>query len=204
MTRGIIYVLTNPAMPDMVKIGKTTNLEKRLSSLYRTGVPLPFECIYAKEVEDMDFVESKLHAAFNSKRVNARREFFNIHEEELMHFFDLIPGDDVTPQEENFETEEDRVAFENESKRREKFNFNMLSIEPGTILKFKKDENETCEVKSKNRVIFRGQDHSLSGAALILINEQGYNWRRIAGPKFWMHNGKSLRDLRYELEESEN
>ena len=26
MTRGIIYVLTNPAMPDMVKIGKTTNL----------------------------------------------------------------------------------------------------------------------------------------------------------------------------------
>ena len=71
-------------------------------------------------------------------------------------------------------------------------------------LKFKKDENETCEVKSKNRVIFRRQDHSLSSAALILINEQGYNWRRIAGPKFWMHNGKSLRDLRYELEETGN
>ena len=82
MPRGIIYVLTNPAMPDLVKIGKTTNLDQRLSSLYGTGVPLPFECIYAKEVEDMDYVESKLHAAFESKRLHARREFFKILEEE--------------------------------------------------------------------------------------------------------------------------
>ena len=86
MTRGIIYVLTNPAMPDLIKIGKTTNLDQRLSSLYSTGVPLPFECIYAKEVEDMDFVETKLHAAFDSKRLNNRREFFKILEEELIHF----------------------------------------------------------------------------------------------------------------------
>ena len=89
MSKGIIYVLTNPAMPDLVKIGKTTNLEQRLSSLYSTGVPLPFECIYAKEVEDMDFVETKLHAAFDSKRLNNRREFFKILEEELIHFFDF-------------------------------------------------------------------------------------------------------------------
>ena len=46
-----------------------------------------------------------------AQRLNARREFFKILEEELIHFFDLIPGNDVTPQEENFATEEDRVAF---------------------------------------------------------------------------------------------
>ena len=141
MSKGIIYVLTNPAMPDLIKIGKTTNLDQRLSSLYSTGVPLPFECIYAKEVEDMDFVETKLHAAFDSKRLNNRREFFKILEEELIHFFDLIPGNDVTPQEENFETDEDRVAFENETRIRERFNFNMINIQPGTILKFTRDEN---------------------------------------------------------------
>lgn len=28
MTRGVIYVLTNPAMDGYVKIGKTTNLEQ--------------------------------------------------------------------------------------------------------------------------------------------------------------------------------
>ena len=86
MPRGIIYVLTNPAMPDLVKIGKTTNLDQRLSTLYSTGVPLPFKCIYAKEVEDIDYVESKLHAAFDSTRLNARREFFKILEEEFHPF----------------------------------------------------------------------------------------------------------------------
>jgi len=202
MSKGIIYVLTNPAMPDLIKIGKTTNLDQRLSSLYSTGVPLPFECIYAKEVEDMDFVETKLHAAFDSKRLNNRREFFKILEEELIHFFDLIPGNDVTPQEENFETDEDRVAFENETRIRERFNFNMINIQPGTTLKFTRDENITCEVTSKTRVNFRGQNHSLSSAALILMNEQGYNWGKIQGPRFWTYNGKTLSELRREVEEN--
>ena len=37
----IAYVLTNPAMPGLVKIGKTTQLEvkERMKQLYGTGVP---------------------------------------------------------------------------------------------------------------------------------------------------------------------
>ena len=48
MAEGIVYVLTNPAMTGIVKIGKTTRgMSARLSELYSTGVPLPFECAYA-------------------------------------------------------------------------------------------------------------------------------------------------------------
>ena len=44
MSEGTVYVLTNPAMPGMVKIGKTTrDVTHRLKDLYSTGVPLPFE-----------------------------------------------------------------------------------------------------------------------------------------------------------------
>ena len=51
MSEGIVYVLTNPAMPGMVKIGKTgREVEARLNDLYTTGVPLPFECAYAARV----------------------------------------------------------------------------------------------------------------------------------------------------------
>ena len=51
MSEGIVYVLTNPAMPGMVKIGKTgREVEARLNDLYTTGVPLPFECAYAGRV----------------------------------------------------------------------------------------------------------------------------------------------------------
>ena len=58
MTEGIVYVLTNAAMPKMVKIGRTGNdIDQRLSQLYSTGVPLPFECAYAAKVADMDKVE---------------------------------------------------------------------------------------------------------------------------------------------------
>ena len=44
LMEGSVYVLTNPAMPNMVKIGKTTrDVELRLADLYSTGVPLPFD-----------------------------------------------------------------------------------------------------------------------------------------------------------------
>ena len=47
---GIVYVLTNPAMPGIVKIGKThASLGSRLSQLYSTGVPVPFECVKGRD-----------------------------------------------------------------------------------------------------------------------------------------------------------
>lgn len=51
---GIVYVLSNEAMPGLVKIGRTNrdDLEVRLRELYTTGVPLPFKCEYACKVAD--------------------------------------------------------------------------------------------------------------------------------------------------------
>ena len=47
--QGIVYVLTNPSMPGMVKIGMTerSEMDARLKELYTTGVPLPFDCKFA-------------------------------------------------------------------------------------------------------------------------------------------------------------
>ena len=79
MSEGIVYVLTNPAMPKMVKIGKTgRGVEARLNDLYTTGVPLPFECAYAARVADMDKVEKAFHNAFGPYRVNPRRDFLRL------------------------------------------------------------------------------------------------------------------------------
>ena len=63
---GIVYVLTNPAMPDIVKIGKTARgaVDARLSELYATGVPVPFECASARPVVDESRVEKAFHLAF--------------------------------------------------------------------------------------------------------------------------------------------
>ena len=51
--KEIVYVLSNEGMPNLIKIGKTQrkDLQARMSELYSTGVPFPFECLWAGEVK---------------------------------------------------------------------------------------------------------------------------------------------------------
>jgi hypothetical protein len=199
-TKGIVYVLSNPAMPDIVKIGKTTDLAARIKSLSRSsGVPLAFTCVCAKEVDDMDFVEQKLHKAYKHERVNENREFFRIPEEALIEVFDLISGNYVDLSNDIFESKEDQVAFEKATRIGDRFNFSSVGINLGAILNFSKDEKITCEVVSNTVVNFRGERHSLSSAGVIAINECGYKWISIAGPKHWKFKGETLFDRRKTL-----
>lgn len=59
----IVYLLTNEAMPGIVKIGMTTDsIESRIGQLNaHSGVPLPFECFFAAEVDSCSRVEKILH-----------------------------------------------------------------------------------------------------------------------------------------------
>ena len=200
---GTVYIISNPAMPGLVKIGKTINLEARLQSLYSSGVPMPFRCIYAKEVDNYSEVERKLHKGLNSHRENSNREFFRIPEEEVINFLELVPGKDVTPKEDDFEDKEDEIAFERATRIGQRFNFNMVKIPIGSTLTFIRDENVTCKVISSSRVEFDGNDHSLSSAALIATNRMGFNWKTIAGPLNWKFEGEVLDERRSRLEEEE-
>ena len=86
MQYGIVYLLTNPCMPGLVKIGMTTqeDIDKRMRELYTTGVPVPFECQFACKVNNKDCakIEKALHTAFDPQRVNKNREFFRINVEQ--------------------------------------------------------------------------------------------------------------------------
>ncbi|WP_227990700.1 GIY-YIG nuclease family protein [Flavisolibacter ginsenosidimutans] len=61
--QGIVYILTNPAIPNMIKIGMTTHedVKLRMAQIYTTGVPLPFECVYAAKVLNYEKVEKALY-----------------------------------------------------------------------------------------------------------------------------------------------
>ena len=39
-------------MPDLIKVGITDDLERRMKELDKTGTPLPFECFYAVEIDE--------------------------------------------------------------------------------------------------------------------------------------------------------
>ena len=77
MEYGIVYLLTNPVMPGLVKIGMTTqeDIDKRMKELYTTGVPVPFECKFACKVKKSDClkIEKALHKAFDPQRIGLQK-----------------------------------------------------------------------------------------------------------------------------------
>lgn len=79
-TEGVIYILINPSMPSLVKIGKTTRVpEERAIELSGTsGVPTKFFVAYEVSVSDCDAAEKDIHNRLSNFRVNDGREFFNM------------------------------------------------------------------------------------------------------------------------------
>ena len=98
---NIVYVLTNAAMPGIVKIGMTdrSDVQQRMGDLYTTGVPLPFDCVVAWEFEGANAaeVERAFHRAFDPYRINPNREFFQLDPEQPAVLLRTYPGREVTP-----------------------------------------------------------------------------------------------------------
>jgi hypothetical protein len=75
--RGYVYVLSNPAMPGIVKIGRSQSGGKqRAGQLYTTGVPVPFFLEFEMLVDDPESIEIAAHETLARYRVNGSREFF--------------------------------------------------------------------------------------------------------------------------------
>ncbi|MGB0384556.1 MAG: GIY-YIG nuclease family protein [Ardenticatenaceae bacterium] len=94
-----MYILTNEAMPGLVKIGKTTRDPKtRAHEISRaTGVPLPFQVNYYVYVNDCGWVELVAHRKLGSYRINSRREFFQISPRQAQEVVDRIAGPKIIP-----------------------------------------------------------------------------------------------------------
>lgn len=74
---GFVYVLSNEAMPGLVKVGMTTQLsEIRAKKLRTTGVPLPFKVEFRAATCMPTEVERAAHTALDDYRVSSDREFF--------------------------------------------------------------------------------------------------------------------------------
>ena len=198
----VVYILTNEAMPGLIKIGCTNvDLASRIKQLYSTGVPLPFELFYACEVSDGPSVEDKLHDAFGDHRISKGREFFRLAPERAKAALSLAQIRKVMLGDEIFETNEIKEEVE-AAKRRRKFRLSMLGIPPGTKLRLAKDPKVTCTtVDDGNKVNYFGDVTSLSDAALQAHNALGDEWPSVSGPWAWTYKGQRLDDLRREMED---
>ena len=202
----IVYILTNPSIPDLVKIGRTNDLESRIKNLSsHSGVPVPFECNYGCEVENSLDVEKRLHFGFGDHRVNPKREFFRINPERVKMILEGWSLREVTPTSDIVVDDKDRETLKKERSRRPVFRFSMVDIEVGSELTFIKDENISCRVINDREVEFEGTQSSLSQITRDLMNEKfEKQWVSARGPDFWIFENETLTERRLRKERSED
>ena len=189
---GIVYILSNPAFDNYVKIGRTIDIEQRMKQLDNTSVPLPFRCVFAVEVDDDVAVERLVHQAFADVRVRTTREFFEIDAQRVIAALKLTKGRDVTPKKDIAEDEESILALERAITKRKSYSFSDAHVNVGDVLSYTKDESITAIVVADKKIEFEDQVISLSKAALILLHREGYNWKQANGWAYWMKDGETL------------
>lgn len=209
---GVIYILTNPAFPEWIKIGFTTNLKKRVDDLNRSpAVPFAFR-VYATYETQASLKDKEVHKIIDilSPQLRAReklndkmreREFFTMDAEDayqILYSIARITGTEQClkklQQDAQSEAEENAVK----AMRRASFTFSMVNIEPGCKIEFTNDGNIKAVVTGDKTVEYEGETYSLSGLAQVLLNTE----QALQGPKYFKYAGKLLTDLRDELEDA--
>ncbi len=192
---GIVYVLTNPAMPGIVKIGRTTrgSIDVRLAELYSTGVPVPFECAFAGRVADETRVERAFHLAFGPYRINPKREFFQIDPAQAIALLELMVSEDVTPE---LRAEADEVDADSRKganrlkERRPRMNFEDMGIPVGSTLEFAQGD-VTCEVTGPRHVSHDGEECSLTALTQRLLGKD----YAVQPSPYWSYESRRLSEI---------
>lgn len=87
-TAGYVYLLVNPSMPGLVKVGRTSHppSERAAALGGATGVPTPFEVVFEVLVPDQRAAEAYVHSVLEERgcRVADNREFFAVQPEEVV------------------------------------------------------------------------------------------------------------------------
>ena len=207
--RGIVYIFTNPMyQDDVIKIGETTNLKKRLKDLSRgTAIPCPFECYAAYEMDNYKKVEDLMHTIYreldmHTDKKHKKKEFFKVPASKADSVLSLISvlmnGKRVSVNPDDVYTKEQKKKLDANHAKKRVLDFSDYAIPKGAKLTFIHDDKIKCTVKSakgKTFVIYKGEQYSLSKLTTELMKNRGYNGP-CNGYLYWLYNNKLLYDIR--------
>lgn len=183
--QGSVYVLSNPSMPGIIKIGVTQDsVENRCRTISKaTGVPTPFEVEYECTVDDCYNVEKALQAAFAPYRVNENREFFKVATTQVIAILQLVQIGNTT---------EEATADQPETKRNPRFKFAEMNIPVGAKLLFTQDETVKATVTANNNVVRDGGDGREVALSTLSRELIGYIVRPL---QYWTYDGRNLLEI---------
>ena len=155
MSAGVIYILSNPAFEEYVKIGYADDLPRRLAGLNASeAVPYAFRSYAVYEVDErladtiihriIDTLNPELRTVEEFDGKERKREFYALSKEdaydvlraiaELTHTEGRLHLTKPTGEELEEERSADEVREVAERKRRKNFTFDIIGLEPGTKL----------------------------------------------------------------------
>ena len=195
MAKGYIYIMTNPCLQNMVKIGYATDVEERRKQLSTTALPYDYE-VYATYETPGKLEDKKLHKLIDKLnpdlRVSKSREFFIMSPEDaydLLEAIAMISGSqDKLSGKKNVEVSAERKA------KRPAVNFQKCNIPIGAELVYIDDPNVKVIVVSDRKVQYNNEITSLSAVAK---NIKGYP---ISGPSYFCYNGRLVADIASETQ----
>ena len=217
--QGFVYILTNPSFrEDWVKIGKSSRpVDVRSKELDNTAVPLPFEIYATLKTVKYDKVEKQIHKQIDrlsDLRIRQNREFFNIAPSvaldimrdiaDLLEDAELAVYVDGNPIVSSSKEEDKKINAANEDRKRKKskpaFKFHMVGLNVGDTIIFDA-LNLPVKIASDDKVEYGDRLWSLSAFTAEFLPEEMQNTSgAYQGPKFFSYGGKSLNELRNELE----
>ena len=190
---GYIYIMTNPCLRDMVKIGYATDVEERRRQLSTTALPYDYE-IYATYETQGKLEDKKLHKLIDNLnpdiRVSRNREFFVMSPQDA---YDLLEAIAVISGSQDKLCKLNSDVIVNKTKR-PAVNFSQCNIPIGAELVFLEDSSVKVLVVSDRKVQYNNEITSLSAVATSI---KGY---RTAGPSFFLYNGKLVADIARETQ----
>lgn len=216
MAKGYIYIMTNPSYDGLnngavVKIGYADDVEKRRKQLSGSGVPMEYRVYATYEVNER-LNDTKLHEMIDKLNPELRisettekgkkkvREFYYLTPEDAYNILETIATISGTTKRLK-KCKITKEQIEEDKEMRAPFKFSMINLKPGEILNLKGHKNVTCTVYDDKRVKYNGEIYSLSSLALKLMKElHNVNWRALSGPLYFEYKGRTLRDIRRELE----
>ena len=189
---GYIYIMTNPALHDMVKIGYAADVEIRRQQLSTTALPYEYE-VYATYETSGNLEDKKLHKMIDNLnpdlRVSKNREFFVMSPEdayELLEAIAVISGS----QDKLKRVKAAKSSKASQTIRRPAIDFYKCGLKDGDQLVCTEDPTIVVTVKGEHKVLFGDEITSLTA---IMRKIKGY--KNIAGPSYFTYKGEPLTDI---------
>ena len=198
MSKGYIYIMTNPCLKDMVKIGYAANVEERRKQLSTTALPYEYE-IYATYETSGKLEDKKLHKLIDNLnpdlRVSKNREFFLMSAEDAYELLESIAT--ISGSQDKLKRVANITSKQNAEARKKKpaVNFAKCNIPVGAELVFIEDPTVKVIVESERKVSYNNEITSLSAVAGRIKGVKA-----IAGPSYFTYNGKLVCDIAKETQ----